>query len=227
MTKLHIARTPRQKSFIFLSMIVGLYLIIHFAPSVDKNYLSCDRPCHDYDWPMICRVTLTIDNNSCSKKNSSINDILHSVRNLLPGPTIHVCQNDVVFVTVIKNLPGELKFNWQDSQTANDEGVVIQPANETNIQYKFRATYPGTHLWNAFIDNIRFTGAIVVRKSPLMNIEKNFYDVDDRNHTIMLSECNDKQNMMINGQVDNGKVFLVDYGKNYLFRTGIFRCIVL
>jgi len=27
----------------------------------EQTFLSCDRPCHHLDWPMICRVKLTLE----------------------------------------------------------------------------------------------------------------------------------------------------------------------
>lgn len=44
------------KMFFLLSFLYSFYLSFP-----EQTFLSCDRPCHHLDWPMICRVKLTLE----------------------------------------------------------------------------------------------------------------------------------------------------------------------
>ncbi|KAG8036027.1 hypothetical protein G9C98_004606 [Cotesia typhae] len=45
--------------FVGLGSVVAT--IIYLTPIPEQTFLSCDRPCHHLDWPMICRVKLTLE----------------------------------------------------------------------------------------------------------------------------------------------------------------------
>lgn len=115
----------------------------------------------------------------------------------------------------------------------------------TTFQYRFRASEPGTHLWQAHshldVDDGIF-GALVVRQSDKIDPHKNLYDVDAKSHVMLISEWsstistsstnsrNDEDNnnqdqvrfMFINGKsIHSGSLeaFKVRRGKRYRFRA--------
>lgn len=143
----------------------------------DEYFVSCDRPCHELDWPMICRVQLTLEPhqtktsfcNDCTKndtlcdpKDCPVDD--GKLRSTLtatlqqPGPAIQVCQNDVLVVDVINKIPGKgLTIHWRgqlQTEAPFMDGVPMITqcpiSSFTAFQYKFRATAAGTHIWHAF-----------------------------------------------------------------------------
>ena len=46
---------------LFLANSTQVRFLFLFFCFVEQIFLSCDRPCHHLDWPMICRVKLTLE----------------------------------------------------------------------------------------------------------------------------------------------------------------------
>ena len=71
----------------------------------------------------------------------------------------------------------------------------------TTFQYKFRATAPGTHVYQAFSDDDRSRGtfgALIIRQSEKNDPLRKHYDVDSKKHVILISEGDDA--LLINGK---------------------------
>ncbi|XP_029665348.1 laccase-23-like [Formica exsecta] len=178
--------------FIGLGSVVAT--IIYFTPIPEQTFLSCDRPCHHLDWPMICRVKLTLEvfqslskscgncplnqtaclDKHCVSADGQRRGILTANRQM-PGPSIQVCENDILVVDVINRLPGKaVAVHWR-GQTQMEmpymDGVPLITQcpipSYTTFQYKFRASSPGTHLWHVHqdIDEIG-TNRLAVTTNP-------------------------------------------------------------
>ncbi|KAG5900311.1 hypothetical protein JTB14_026319 [Gonioctena quinquepunctata] len=206
-----------NRASIVLGMAAAVYTMLYFTPLPDQTFKSCDRPCHDLDWPMICRVKMNIEmfqsNLVCEDCPKNATDCSQSfcpssddtprgiitVNRQLPGPPIHVCHNDILIIDVINKIPGHsFTIHWRgqpNHETPFMDGVpmVTQcpiPSYST-FQYKFRASSPGTHFYHAHSDSDRSNGlfgAIVVRQSDKMEPHRKEYDVDLEDHVIVLSE---------------------------------------
>ncbi|XP_017762166.1 PREDICTED: laccase-4-like [Eufriesea mexicana] len=181
-------------------------------------FLSCDRPCHHLDWPMICRVKLTLEvfqslSKSCGDcpRNETACSTDHCVsadgqrrgiltaNRRLPGPTIQVCENDILVVDVINRLPGKaVAVHWRGQsqvETPYMDGAPLVTQcpvpSYTTFQYKFRASAAGTHLWHAHagadVTNGVF-GALVVKQADIRDPHRNLYDMDDPNHVVLVSQ---------------------------------------
>ncbi|KAF3428281.1 hypothetical protein E2986_03713 [Frieseomelitta varia] len=181
-------------------------------------FLSCDRPCHHLDWPMICRVKLTLEvfqslSKSCGDctKNETACLSKHCVsadgqrRGILaanrqmPGPTIQVCENDILVVDVINRLPGKAAaVHWRGQsqvETPHMDGAPLVTQcpipSYTTFQYKFRASSAGTHLWHAHagadVTNGIF-GALIVKQADIRDPHRALYDIDDPNHVVLVSQ---------------------------------------
>ncbi|CAG9860468.1 unnamed protein product [Phyllotreta striolata] len=205
---------------IFSAMVAATVTLIYLAPVPDQSYKNCDRPCHDLDWPMICRFKLIIeklptpvicrDCHNCSFCSSSSNAPreLVALNRQFPGPSMHVCHNDVVIVDVVNKLQGQsVTFHWRGQtnvETPFMDGVpsVTQcPIGPyTTFQYKFRASSSGTHSYHAFSDSDRSSGAfgaLIVRKPEKLDEYRQIFDVDNEEHVLVLSESDDS--VLING----------------------------
>ncbi|XP_063984368.1 uncharacterized protein LOC135166222 isoform X2 [Diachasmimorpha longicaudata] len=202
--------------FIGLGSVVAT--IIYLTPIPEQTFLSCDRPCHHLDWPMICRVKLTLEpfhslskacgnclvnETSCLSKHCVSVDghrrgILTANRQL-PGPSIQVCENDILVVDIVNRLPGRAAaMHWRGQnqiETPSMDGVPLVTQcpipSYTTFQYKFRASVPGTHLWHSHsasdIANGIF-GSLIVRQADVREPHRNLYDIDDPSHVILISQ---------------------------------------
>ncbi|XP_046390211.1 laccase-2-like isoform X2 [Ischnura elegans] len=206
------------RSALFVGLVSVVTTIIYFTPEPDRTFLSCERPCHELDWPMICRLKLTLEvyqthtwscgdcpsnQTDCFNPNcvtaDGVAQALLTANRQLPGPSIQVCENDILVVDVWNRVPGAgLGVHWRgmpQRETPFMDGVpmVTQcpiPAH-TTFQYKFRASKAGTHLWHAHsgaesADGL--FGALVVRQPSSKDPHRALYDVDDPDHVIVLAE---------------------------------------
>ncbi|CAK9831518.1 LCC4 [Anthophora retusa] len=208
-----------------LRFLVVVFMIAAAATFLHVNnyrpkqiFLSCDRPCHHLDWPMICRVKLTLEvfqslskscgdcpqnETACLSKHCVSADghrrgILTANRQL-PGPTIQVCENDILVVDVINRLPGKAAaIHWRGQSQIESpymDGVPLITQcpipSYTTFQYKFRASAAGTHLWHshagADIANGIF-GALIVKQADIRDPHRPLYDIDDPNHVVLISQ---------------------------------------
>ncbi|XP_043474717.1 L-ascorbate oxidase-like isoform X3 [Leptopilina heterotoma] len=206
----------RLAIFVGLSSVVAT--IIYFTPVPEQTFLSCDRPCHHLDWPMICRVKLTLEvfqtlskscgecphnETACLAKHCVSADGrkrgLFTANRQMPGPSIQVCENDILVVDVVNRLPGKAAvIHWRGQpqiETPCMDGAPLVTQcpipSYTTFQYKFRASAPGTHLWHAHsgadVANGVF-GSLIVRQAQLLEPHRDLYDIDDPNHVILLSQ---------------------------------------
>nr|XP_023015827.1 laccase-like [Leptinotarsa decemlineata] len=244
------------RASIVLGMVAAVVTLLYLTPVPDQNFKSCDRPCHDLDWPMICRVTMHIEmlksniicdncqdnstecsNSFCSITDSSSRGIITANRQL-PGPSIHVCHNDILVVNVVNKIPGHsLSIHWR-GQPNNEapfmDGVPMVTqcpiSSYTTFQYQFRASSPGTHFYHAHSDTDRSSGlfgAIVVRQTEKAEHHRKQYDADLEDHMILLSEWSPEFNGETRSILINGKgsgdtihaVFRVTKGKRFRFRV--------
>ncbi|XP_032672515.1 laccase-2-like isoform X2 [Odontomachus brunneus] len=202
--------------FVGLGSVVAT--IIYLTPVPEQTFLSCDRPCHHLDWPMICRVKLTLEvfqslskscgdcplnqtaclANHCVSADGQRRGILTANRQM-PGPSIQVCENDILVVDVINRLPGKATAVHWRGQTQVEmpymDGVPLVTQcpipSYTTFQYKFRASMAGTHLWHAHagadVTNGIF-GSLIVRQADLKEPHRALYDIDDPNHVILVTQ---------------------------------------
>ncbi|XP_060529853.1 uncharacterized protein LOC132704101 [Cylas formicarius] len=255
---------------IVLGMAAAVVTILYLTPMPDQNFKSCDRPCHQLDWPMICRVKLNIEmyhidnricqdcrNNSstsshcnnifCAMTDTSNSNGIITANRQLPGPAIQVCENDILIVDVINKIPGHsVSLHWRgqpNAETPFMDGVPMitqcPVPSFTTFQYKFRASYAGTHFYHAFSDNDRsrgLFGALVVRKADKIEPHKKLYDFDSKDHIVLISEWSGDftydgmakkdvpKALLINGRAPSEQgssltVYHVKPGKRYRFRA--------
>ncbi|XP_011142467.1 laccase-2 isoform X2 [Harpegnathos saltator] len=203
---------------IFVGLGSVVTTIIYLTPVPEQIFLSCDRPCHHLDWPMICRVKLTLEvfqslskscgdcplnqtaclANHCVAADGQRRGILTANRQM-PGPSIQVCENDILVVDVINRLPGKATaVHWRGQTQLEmpymDGAPLVTQCpipSYTTFQYKFRASVPGTHLWHAHagadVSNGIF-GALVVKQADLREPHRALYDIDDLNHVVLVTQ---------------------------------------
>lgn len=174
----------------------------------------------------------------------------------LPGPPIQVCQNDILVVDVINKIPGHsLSMHWRgqpNHEAPFMDGVPMVTQcpimSYTTFQYKFRASSPGTHFYHAYSDSDRtdgLFGALVVRQADKLEPHRKLYDVDAKEHVVLLSEWSGDRSSLLDDEEElptailiNGKapsvsgstlsLFNVEKEKRYRFRVaytaGIMGC---
>lgn len=248
------------RSSVVLGMVVAVVTVLYFTPMPEHHFKSCDRSCHELDWPMICRIKLNLEvyhtlgkscgdcpqnETHCFNKHCIVADghrrALLTANRALPGPNIRVCQNDIVVVDVANKVPGqEFSIHWRGQHmqaTPCMDGVPMVTqcpiSSFTTFQYKFRASAPGTHLWHAhsnshLADGI--FGAFIVRQPDLVEPQKRLYDVDTKDHVLVITEWNRRSpfvkaeteaSLLVNGRNNAyGYIpkFTVKKGLRYRFR---------
>ncbi|XP_057321757.1 uncharacterized protein LOC130665413 isoform X1 [Microplitis mediator] len=216
-------KVPALTYFLRTSVVVlmvlsaaGFLHVFNYLPQ--QTFLSCDRPCHHLDWPMICRVKLTLEpfhtlskscgdcpanETACLGKYCVSADGHHrgilTANRQLPGPSIQVCENDILVVDVVNRLPGKAaSIHWRGQtqrETPCMDGVPLVTQcpipSYTTFQYKFRAAVPGTHLWHSHsgvdVANGIF-GSLIVRQADVREPHRSLYDVDDPDHVLLVSQ---------------------------------------
>ncbi|XP_018575222.1 laccase-2-like [Anoplophora glabripennis] len=228
------------RASIVLGMVAAVVTVLYFTPIPDPNFKSCDRPCHDLDWPMICRVKLTIEmyqtvnqdcqdcpenstdcsSSYCTSAEGSLRGIIIANRQL-PGPAIQVCQNDILVVDVTNKIPGHsLTMHWRgqpNHEAPFMDGVPMVTQcpilSYTTFQYKFRASSPGTHFYHAYSDSDRtdgLFGALIVRQADKLEPHRKLYDVDSKDHIILLSEWSGDRSSLFEDEDELPKAILVN-----------------
>ncbi|KZC10367.1 PREDICTED: laccase-4-like [Dufourea novaeangliae] len=208
-----------------LRFLVVIFMIAAAATFLHVNnyrpkqrFLSCDRPCHHLDWPMICRLKLTLEvfqslskscgdcpqnetaclSTHCVSADGQRRGILTANRQL-PGPAIQVCENDILVVDVINRLPGKAAaVHWRGQsqiETPYMDGAPLVTQcpipSYTTFQYKFRASAAGTHLWHAHAGadvTNGIFGALIVKQADIKDPHRSLYDIDDKNHVILVTQ---------------------------------------
>ncbi|XP_020712537.2 laccase-4-like isoform X2 [Athalia rosae] len=206
----------RAAIFVGLGSVVAT--IIYLTPVPEQTFLSCDRPCHHLDWPMICRVKLTLEvyqslskscgncptnetaclGKYCVSADGQRRGVLVANRQM-PGPSIQVCENDILVVDVVNRLPGRaVAVHWRGQsqiETPCMDGAPLVTQcpipSYTVFQYKFRAAIPGTHLWHAHAGGDvadGLAGSLIVRQADLREPHRALYDIDDPKHVLLIGE---------------------------------------
>nr|BBH63275.1 multicopper oxidase related protein [Nephotettix cincticeps] len=220
---------------VFVGLLSAVVTVIYLTPIPELQHASCLRPCHELDWPMICRVKLVLEVSSavtmsrsfsghnstecvegCVGGGGGIRTKLLTANGQSPGPTIEVCEKDILVVDVINRAPGAaVSVHWRgqdQKETPYMDGapMVTQcPINTfTTFQYKFRATNPGTHIWQVHTGNPELDslfGALIVRQSRKKEPHHDLYDEDG--HFVLISTSPSTDNTGSGALLINGKPF--------------------
>ncbi|CAH0550159.1 unnamed protein product [Brassicogethes aeneus] len=179
---------------------------------------ECLRPCDGI--PKICEYDFTLEyyntlGGACnvSKPNSTISvspiypcifadgvekGIL-TVNRMSPGPTIQVCEGDLVVVNVRNKMDGmETSIHWHGMHqrgTPYYDGVpsVTQcpiPVGNS-FRYQWVADPAGTHFWHShagFQDLNGIRGGLVVRQEKTKDPNNELYDFDLPDHVVFISD---------------------------------------
>ncbi|XP_789921.3 L-ascorbate oxidase [Strongylocentrotus purpuratus] len=125
---------------------------------------------------------------------------VYSVNRQEPGPSIQVCENDIIKVHVhnrLQNEEGESihwhGFHMQGTQHMDGvSGVTQCPINAGHdFTYEFIAEQPGTHWWHSHAGVHRADGvygSLIVRQSSESDPHRALYDKDDPYHVITIKE---------------------------------------
>lgn len=122
-----------------------------------------------------------------------------SINRQIPGPSIHVCKDDLIVVDVANEMGGtSAAIHWHgfhQRETPFMDGVpfVTQcPIDySTTFRYAFRATEPGTQFYHSHSGHHKVNGhygGIVVRQSFENEINRQTYDHDEKDHLIVVSD---------------------------------------
>jgi FtsP/CotA-like multicopper oxidase with cupredoxin domain len=122
-----------------------------------------------------------------------------SINFQLPGPTIHVCKNDIVVVDVGNEAEGiGTSIHWHGmrqfgSQFSDGVPYLTQcPISYfTRYRYIFTAADPGTHFYHSHSANQKadgINGALIVREYKNDNPNLKLYDFDLPQHLIMTAD---------------------------------------
>lgn len=160
------------------------------------------------------------NNKSCTNSDSPTRGTIIANRQM-PGPTIQVCQNDILVVDVTNTIPGHsLSVHWRgqpnyEAPYMDGVAMITQcPINSfTTFQYKFRASSAGTHLYHAHSDTDRsdgLFGALIVRQADKLEPHRKLYDIDDKSHVILISEWSDDMSTTLTPTDDTPKGILIN-----------------
>ncbi|KAL9880339.1 multicopper oxidase 1 isoform 1-T2 [Glossina fuscipes fuscipes] len=178
----------------------------------------CARECKENETPKLCRYTFVVEwyetlskacydcpNNQtdCYRPHCIAADgvprSITVVNRMMPGPTVEVCQNDIVQVDVKNNLLGEsTTIHWHGmhmKETPYMDGVPhitqcpISP--HSTFRYKFKAENTGTHFWHSHTGMQRgdgVFGAFIVNQPRSKDAHSHLYDFDLPEHKIIVQD---------------------------------------
>ncbi|XP_065091239.1 uncharacterized protein LOC135712206 [Ochlerotatus camptorhynchus] len=119
------------------------------------------------------------------------------INRMMPGPSIEVCENDIITVDVENHLMGDsTTIHWHglhQKKTPYMDGVPhisqcpISPG--TTFRYTFKADNPGTHFWHSHTGMQRGDGAfgpLIIRRDN--DPQKIMYDYDLSEHVITVQD---------------------------------------
>ncbi|XP_050534932.1 uncharacterized protein LOC126901979 [Daktulosphaira vitifoliae] len=232
---------------IFVGLLSVVVTIIYYTPIPDfeeSKRVSCDRECHELEWPQICRYKIVLEalnirrnNLNCLHNQTNSNDLYcrSSINKIItanrqhPGPSIHVCQNDVLVVDIINKIPGHsLSVHWrgqlQKETPVMDGAPMVTQCSIlpfTTFQYKFRASEAGTHWWQVLSgDELteKLFGVFIVKQSKRREPHSTLYDHDLNNLLIEQISSGNIYEMRVNGNTSNTSISLKTNGR-YRFRV--------
>ncbi|XP_025200917.1 laccase-6-like isoform X2 [Melanaphis sacchari] len=237
--------------------ITGLVLWNTELPKTTKQ--NCDRECHELDWPLICRYKIVLEaqniQNDCQKCSfNNQTECLHDIycngfsekiitaNRQVPGPSIRVCENDIMVIDVVNRIPGHSvsvhwRGQWQKETPVMDGAPMVTQCPilpHTTFQYKFRAAQAGTHWWQILSgDELsdRVFGAFIVKQSKRKEPHASIYDFDEIPQVLLVEYTAITQNniyeMRINGIASNTSI-VVQNNSKYRFRIintgGVSQC---
>ncbi|XP_043278957.1 oxidoreductase OpS5-like [Venturia canescens] len=183
---------------------------------------ECLRTCREHEKPRYCYYHFTLEyyttmNRACEfcrpkytnqLSNSGecqcieadgVEKTVLSINRMIPGPSIQVCQNDMVIVDVHNKIDGiEVSLHWHGIfqngyQYYDGVPYVTQcPINSHNVfRYQFRAKNAGTHFYHSHLSVHKIDGqygTLIVRKPPKLDIQTKYYDQDLPTHVLLLSD---------------------------------------
>ncbi|KAG5677062.1 hypothetical protein PVAND_006846 [Polypedilum vanderplanki] len=173
---------------------------------------SAPRICY-YKWLLEHFHTMGPACGQCGKVNGSISDCflpqcitadglqrgVMSINRQIPGPPIHVCQNDQIVVDITNGMGGSAAtIHWHglhQRETPYMDGVpfVTQCPIDfaTTFRYSFKATEPGTQFYHSHTGHHKVNGhygGLVIRRPKSDDPNSNLYDYDLKEHLIVASD---------------------------------------
>lgn len=120
-----------------------------------------------------------------------------TINRQIPGPSIHVCENDLIVVDVKNQMGGTgATIHWHgfhQRKTPYFDGVpaITQCPIEfaTTFRYNFLASEAGTQFYHAHTGHHRVNGldsGIVVRQASSKDLNSGLYDFDLKEHLITI-----------------------------------------
>ncbi|XP_071500404.1 uncharacterized protein [Diadema antillarum] len=179
----------------------------------------CVRDCDTSPGPMTCRYDWTIESyfsvsracyqcpfntydchrTDCVPLAGYARPVL-SVNRKVPGPTIQVCENDIIEVRVRNAMQNEegTSIHWhgfhqRDTPYMDGVAKVTQcsiPAGQ-EFTYRYPAVNAGTHWWHSHSGLQRadgIYGSVIVRQTSSAEPHRDLYDVDDPHHVLVIAE---------------------------------------
>ncbi|XP_054290200.1 uncharacterized protein LOC129005360 [Macrosteles quadrilineatus] len=178
---------------------------------------SCTRPCKKND-PKVCYYRFVFEpysvlGKACNDCLTNITDCFArgcvtadgfekavlTINRRMPGPSIQVCEGDLIVVDVKNHMPGRsTAVHWHGVRQRNSkfmDGVpmVTQcPIEESQIfRYTFRAEDPGLHFYHSHdglqkVDGI--VGSLLVRQPRTEDPNDREYDLDLPSHVIVVQD---------------------------------------
>jgi FtsP/CotA-like multicopper oxidase with cupredoxin domain len=122
-----------------------------------------------------------------------------SINRQIPGPSVHVCQNDTIVVDIINKMGGTAAaIHWHgfhQRKTPFYDGVpfITQCPIEysTTFRYAFQAEEAGTQFYHSHSGHHKVNGhygGIVIRRDPRNDPNRATYDRDLRDHLMVISD---------------------------------------
>jgi FtsP/CotA-like multicopper oxidase with cupredoxin domain len=157
-----------------------------------------------------------------------------SINRQIPGPSIHVCRNDLIVVDVENMMAGTSStihwhgFHHRESQWMDGVPFITQCPIDfaTTFRYKFKAAEVGTQFFHSHSGHHKVNGlygGIVVRRAESEDPNGSLYDHDLKEHLIVASDWmkdygeefvpglpGNKNNLVPTNFLINGKGTVVD-----------------
>jgi FtsP/CotA-like multicopper oxidase with cupredoxin domain len=161
-----------------------------------------------------------------------------SINRQIPGPAIHVCQNDRIVVDVANMMAGTTStihwhgFHQRESPWMDGVPFITQCPIDfaTTFRYSFNASEAGTQFFHSHTGHHKVNGhygGLVVRRPNAEDPNRSLYDHDLKEHLIIASDWMDnfgemftpglpthKDNLMPTSFLINGRGTVVDVSKS-------------
>ncbi|XP_030377482.1 iron multicopper oxidase fer1 [Scaptodrosophila lebanonensis] len=178
----------------------------------------CVRDCQLNAAPMTCHYTFVVEwyqtlskacfdcpknLTDCERPHCVIGDGLTRsitvVNRMMPGPSIEVCEGDILVVDVQNNLLGEsttmhwhgLHQRWSPYMDGVPHITQCPISPHSSFRYTFRADNVGTHFWHSHTGMQRgdgVFGALIIRKPKASEPHGGLYDFDLSEHVMVVQD---------------------------------------